>query len=235
MSARGGVRALVFLTAVVSALLTVSAPAEPAARWGWLGVRIRDLSEQEMDEISKRHGLREGFGVLIVEVMKDTPAEASGLRSNDLVVAFGERPVVDTRTLQRLIARAGVGEMVRLVVLRGEGRQRVSVRLAPMPDSVAAERVAIEFGFVIRDPDAQPELGGRRPPAAVPAVAAVLRGGRAEQAGLRAGDVLVEVNGRPVVTLDAVRAALLDVSLDTALPLVVRRDDARVALVLPAP
>jgi serine protease Do len=236
MDARGGRHALLLaVVAVLSALLVTSAIVEPATRWGWLGVRIRDLSEQEMNDISKRHGLREGFGVLIVEVMKDTPAEAAGLRSNDLVVGFHDRPVVDTRTLQRLISRAGVNETVQITVLRVDGRQRVSVRLAPMPDAVAAERVAVEFGFVIREPDAQPELGGRRPPSSLPAVSAVLRGSRAEQAGLKAGDVLVEVNGRPVVTLDAVRAALLDVSLDSALSLVVRRDDARVAVLVPAP
>ena len=58
-------------------LLVPMAPADPAwAAWGWLGVRIRDLSEQEMEEISQKYGLREGFGVVIVDVMKETPAEA---------------------------------------------------------------------------------------------------------------------------------------------------------------
>ena len=223
----------------LSAVLLLLGPwvgdGEAANRWGWLGVRIRDLSEQEMNEISQRHGIQEGFGVLIVEVIKETPAEASGLRSGDLVVGFHDRPVVDTRTLQRLISRAGVGEAVALTVLRREeGRRRVSVRLAPMPDAVAAERVAAEFGFLIRDPEPQPEPGGRRP-SAVPSVAAVLRGSRAERAGLKVGDILVEVNGRPVVTLDAVRAALLNASLEQALSLVVRRDDTRVALLVPAP
>ena len=70
-------------------------------RWAWLGVRIRDLSEQEMEEISQRYGLREGFGVVIVEVIKETPAAAAGLRTGDLVVAFSDRPVADTRSLQR--------------------------------------------------------------------------------------------------------------------------------------
>ncbi|MGH7419967.1 MAG: hypothetical protein ACREKB_19520, partial [Candidatus Rokuibacteriota bacterium] len=59
------------------ALLLVGVLAAPVAqaatRWGWLGVRIRDLSEQEMEEISKRFGLREGFGAVIVEVIKETP------------------------------------------------------------------------------------------------------------------------------------------------------------------
>ena len=225
-------RALAALLLVAG--LAVGAPTEAATRWGWLGVRIRDISEQEMNEISQRHGLREGFGVLIVEVMKETPAETSGLRDGDLVVGFRDRPVVDTRTLQRLISRAGVGETVQLTVLRrDQGRRDVAVRLAPMPEPVAAERVAGEFGFLVRDPEALAEPGGRR--AAGPAVAAVFRGSRAEAAGLRVGDVILEINGRPVVTVDAVRAELLEVSLERPLPLTVRRDEARVPLVVDSP
>ena len=224
---------------VAAALLLVLAgtdalPATP--RWGWLGVRIRDLSEQEMDEISQRHGLREGFGAVIVEVIKETPAELAGLRSGDLVVAFKDRPVVDTRTLQRYVAAAGVGETVTLTVLRRElGRRPVQVRLGPMPDPVAAERVAAEYGFLVRDPEAQPELGGARPPAGAPAVAVVLPKSRAEIAGLAAGDVLVEVNGKPVATLDAVRDILLTVRDKASLALVVRRGNERLSFVLQGP
>jgi S1-C subfamily serine protease len=224
---------------VAAALLLVLAgtdalPATP--RWGWLGVRIRDLSEQEMDEISQRHGLREGFGAVIVEVIKETPAELAGLRSGDLVVAFKDRPVVDTRTLQRYVAASGVGETVTLTVLRRDlGRRPVQVRLGPMPDPVAAERVAAEYGFLVREPEAQPELGGARPPAGAPAVALVLPKSRAEIAGLAAGDVLVEVNGKPVATLDAVRDILLTVRDKASLALVVRRGNERLSFVLQGP
>src|SRR5215831_14133711 len=101
------------LFVVLGLVLGLAAQAE-AVTWGWLGVRIRDLSEQEMDEISQKHGLREGFGALIVEVIKETPADVAGLQMGDLVVAFKDRPVVDTRTLQRYVAAAGVGETVTL-------------------------------------------------------------------------------------------------------------------------
>jgi serine protease Do len=206
--------------------------AEASGRWGWLGVRIRDLSEQEMEEISKRFGMREGFGAVIVEVIKETPAAAAGLQTGDLVVAFRDRPVVDTRTLQRAIASTAVGDSVKLTVLRREeGRRPVQVKIGAMPDAVAAERVAAEYGFLVRDPEAQPELGGARPPA-VPSVAAVLPRSRAERAGLQVGDVLTEVNGRPVVTLDAVREALLAAGPDGPLPLIVRRDRERVTVTL---
>ena len=216
---------------LVGALLAPAAQAGP--RWGWLGVRIRDLSEQEMEEISKRFGLREGFGAVIVEVIKETPAAEAGLRIGDLVVAFRDRPVVDTRSLQKAIASTTVGETVPLTVLRREeGRQPVQVKVGVMPASVAAERVAAEYGFLVRDPETQAEPGGARPPA-VPSVAAVLPRSRAERAGLQVGDVLTEVNGRPVVTLDAVREALLAAGPDGPLPLVVRRDRERVPVTLP--
>ena len=218
-------------------LLVPMAPADPAwAAWGWLGVRIRDLSEQEMEEISQKYGLREGFGVVIVEVMKETPAEASGLKSGDLVVAFRDRPVVDTRTLQRLIASTSAGETVPLTVLRRDtGRRGVTVRVGVMPDTVAADRVALEFGFLVRDPDAQGEGAPARLSEGPPAVGVVLARSSAETAGLQVGDVLVEVNGRPVLTLAAAREALLASSLERPLPLVIRRDSERVPLLLKTP
>lgn len=225
--------------ALLACLVAAAPGGDAAARWGWLGVRIRDLSEQEMNEISQRHGIREGFGVMIVEVMKETPAETSGLRDGDVVVGFRDRPVVDTRTLQRLISRAGVGETVQLTVLRREvGRRPIAVQLAPMPEPVAAERVSAEFGFLVRDPEVGPGTGpgtGARAPGSVPAVAAVFRGSRAEAAGLKVGDVVVEINGRPVVTLEAVRAALVETPLERPLPLTVRRDETRLPLVVDSP
>src|SRR3990172_7640529 len=96
---------------VVVAALALPVVAQ-AVTWGWLGVRIRDLSEQEMEEISTRHGIREGFGALIVEVLKDTPAARGGLKKGDLVVAFRARLVVDPRGLQRLVAAPPAGQEV---------------------------------------------------------------------------------------------------------------------------
>ncbi len=213
----------------LGALLTVAA-VDATPRWGWVGVRIRDLSEQEMNEISQKFGLREGFGAMIVEVLKETPAESSGLKAGDVVVAVRGRPVVDTRTLQRYIGSATIGETVPMTVLRGtEGRRPVSVRVGPMPDAVVAERVAAEYGFFVREPDGQPELGGARP-SSVPLVAGVVPKSRAAAAGLQPGDVLLEVNGRPVTTMAAVREALLGVSPDAPLGLVVRRERERVVV-----
>ena len=204
-----------------------------AATWGWLGVRIRDLSEQEMEEISTRHGIREGYGALIVEVLKETPAARAGLQNGDLVVAFRDRLVVDTRALQRLVAATPAGQEVVVTVLRREeGRRALRVSVEAMPQAMVAERVAAEFGFVVRDP--QEERESLRP-SGVPAIAVVLRGSQADRAGLKAGDVIVEVNGRPVLSRQAVGDALVDVALDQPLRLTVRREGEPLALTVAPP
>jgi S1-C subfamily serine protease len=221
---------------VLAVLLALGAEAALARPWAWLGVRIRDLSEQEMDEIAKRHGIREGFGVVIVEVLEGAPAARAGVKSGDIVVALGERPVTETRMLQRLIARASTESDTRLTVLRPEGRRQVAVRLAAMPPDVMGDRVAAEFGFVLRDPQAPAGAPGRLGPAdGSPTVAAVLQGSPAAQAGMQVGDVLVEVGDRPVVTREAVRESLAETALDRPLRLGVRRGDQRLSLTLVAP
>lgn len=216
---------------VALALLVAHGLAEAAApRWGWMGVRIRDLSEQEIEEISQKFGLREGFGAVIVDLMKDAPAETSGLKPGDVVVAVRGKPVVDTRALQRFIAAANVGDTVPMTVLRrNEGRRPVSVRLGAMPDNVIADRVAAEYGFSLREPD---ELAAARPSPGPPSVAVVVPKSRAELAGLKTNDVLVEIAGRPVETMAAVRDALKAITPDEALALVVQRDQARVPIAM---
>ena len=215
-------------------LLVGLASAADARQWSWLGVRIRDLSEQEMEEIAARHGIREGFGVLIVEIIEGGPAASAGLKNGDVVVAFGARPVTETRMLD---------QESELTVLRAEGRRLVKVRLVSMPRAMVGERVAAEIGFVMRDPEGAGELPSRGPipppsrrlAVGTPAIAAVLKGSAAEKAGLEVGDVILQVNDQPVLTRDAARDALADVPVDGPLRLTLRRGESRVSVTLPSP
>jgi serine protease Do len=220
---------------VLAGLLLIAAAgsAVDAAQWAWLGVRIRDLSEQEGDEISKRHGLREGFGVLIIEVMEGTPAEKAGLKNGDLVVGFEERQVTETRLLQRLIASAGPGRDVRLTILRAEGRRRLEVKLASMPRSVVGERIGAEFGFVVREPETSGPSGVSV--VIVPTVAVVVPRSPADRAGLEVGDVILQVGERMVLTREEMREALADASLEAPLRLTFARGSNRQSVTLRPP
>jgi serine protease Do len=215
-------------------VMAIAASTVEARPWSWLGVRIRDLSEHEMDELAGRHGIAEGFGVLIVEVMENTPAMRGGMRPGDIVVAFEGRPVTDTRLLQRLIARTPVDSDVQLTVLRREGRQPLPVRLIAMPRAIAGERLAAEFGFVLREQES-PAGPGVHPAPSAPAVTFVARGSVAEKAGLEVGDVLLQINEQAVLTRDAAREALGEMTASRPLHLTVRRGTGQISLTLGPP
>jgi serine protease Do len=223
------VYASVVCQTITAVILLAPAVLDAARPWAWLGVRIRDISEQEMDELAVRHGIREGFGVVIVDVLAETPAARAGLKSGDVVVGLNDRPITETRLLQRLIASAAPDSEVRLVVLRrGEGRRAMPVRLMTMPREVAGERVAALFGFALREPP----QGDAPATAGTPVVAAVERGGAAARGGVRPGDVVLQVNEQPVISREAARGALADASPDRPLRLVVRRGEERTTLTL---
>ena len=224
------------LLGVLALVLLALTSAAEARTWSWLGVRIRDLSEQEMEEVSKRHGIREGYGVVVVDVMEDTPAARAGMRNGDIVVAFEGRPVTDTRLLQRLIARASVDQDIRLTVLRTDGRRPLAVRLVSMPRPVAGERVAAEFGFLLRDAEGPRDTSIRlQSSTATPSVTVVVRGSSAQKAGLEVGDVILQINEQPVVTRDAVQETMSDVPLDRTLRLTVLREGRHLPLSLAGP
>jgi S1-C subfamily serine protease len=222
------------VAAVLGLALLLAAAGVEARGWPWLGVRIRDLSESEMDELAKAHGIREGFGVVIVDVMEGTPAQRAGVKSGDIVVAVDDRPVTDTRALQRLISAGPVEREARLTVLRPEGRRPLVVRLQAMPRAVVGERVAAEFGFILRDPDPQSDVAARRPVSNPPTVTMVVRGSSAERAGLESGDVILQINDTAVITRDAAREALAELAPEQPFTLTVRRGDRRLALDVPA-
>jgi len=213
-------------------LLAASAQAQ-----GWLGVRIRDLSEMEMDEISARHGIREGYGVVIVAVLENSPAARSAIRAGDVVVGFAGRPIVDSRTFQRVVGNAPLDRDLALTVLRNDGRRQLKVRLAPMPVEIVGERVAAELGFALRE--ASPGQAGSTWPDPVDSLSVVVDvfpGSEAERGGLEPGDVLRLINDEPLRSFRHAAQLLARLPAGEAIRLVVRRgpEDA-VPLILARP
>jgi serine protease Do len=228
--ARRAGRALRALLA--AGLLVALLPASGGAgeEWGWLGVRIRDLTEQEMEELSAKLGVREGYGVLIAEVITETPAQAAGLRDGDLIVAIDGRPVTETRILQRVIGNTPAGREITLSVLRDRRRQDVRAHVGQMPPEMVAERIALEFGFFVRD---VPPDNPAAPASRAPVVAAVTEGSSAARAGLMVGDRIRALNARAIDSMEAFRHLAREVLLRDPLELRVERRGEQLTLSLP--
>jgi len=163
---------------------------------GWLGVVIQDVT----DELASAFGVRERDGVLVADVMKGGPAETAGLRAGDIVVELNGMRIREVPDLQRRVAGVAPGERVRVVVLRDGARQPVTVTIAEMPteEPLAALAGAEGFGMQVEplSPGAAERLNLSVSQGVL--VVEVAGGGPADRAGLRRGDVILELGRQPV-------------------------------------
>jgi serine protease Do len=87
---------------------------------GWTGIaRIAELNEDTAAEL----GLREQRGVVVLELVRGSPAVRAGLEPGDVLTAVEGRPIESAAQLRNELARAAVGSTLRLRVVR-DGRSR---------------------------------------------------------------------------------------------------------------
>ncbi len=97
-------------------------------RRGWLGVRIQTVSP----EIAESLGLDNPRGALVAGVMKNSPAEAGGVKQGDVIIQFDNGNVTESRKLPRMVAETNVGKDVPVRVWRDGKEVNLTVRLGEL-------------------------------------------------------------------------------------------------------
>ena len=92
--------------------------AKGKVEWGWLGVSIGEVSEDDLERLK----LTEAKGVLVRSVMPGEPADQGGVRANDVILVVDGNRLDSPRDLQRVVSATPVGKKVRVVLVR-EGKQ----------------------------------------------------------------------------------------------------------------
>ncbi|NEQ85155.1 MAG: PDZ domain-containing protein, partial [Moorea sp. SIO2I5] len=96
------------------------------------GVRMTtltpELAQENNNDPNSVFLLPEVNGVLVVQVMPDTPAADAGMRRGDIIVQIDGRPVTNATQLQRLVENSGVNKVLEIKVRRGKQTTSVFVR-----------------------------------------------------------------------------------------------------------
>jgi serine protease Do len=167
---------------------------------GWLGVVIQELTP----ELAKHFRVSEG--VLVSQVYTGSPAEAAGLKRGDVIVEISGKKISKYRELQSIIAGETVGDTVPLKIVRDGGEMSVSVKVAERSAQQLAEDQQKQgteesktgLGIVASDISAETaERYGITTKQGV-IVLQVDENSAADAAGIMAGDVIHEMNGKPV-------------------------------------
>ncbi|MBW4654821.1 MAG: trypsin-like peptidase domain-containing protein [Kaiparowitsia implicata GSE-PSE-MK54-09C] len=99
----------------------------------YLGVRMATLTPDLRRNINQRSGItvQEDQGVLIMEVLPNSPAAKAGIRPGDVLTSLGEETVQSSEQVQQIVERSRVGSEL-VVELRRNG-QPLSFTLSPEP------------------------------------------------------------------------------------------------------
>ncbi len=104
---------------------------------GWLGVSIQDLTP----DLAARFGVTDPNGVLISDVLEDSPAEKAGFQQGDVIVEFDGKVVEDATQLKNVVAVTEVGKSVPVTMIRDSRIQTLRVTIGEQPERVARARL----------------------------------------------------------------------------------------------
>jgi serine protease Do len=164
---------------------------------GWLGVSIQPLTS----ELANSFGVKDTKGVLISDVVPDSPAGKAGLKPGDILLEFeGKRTEVPS-DLQRAVGLATPGQDTKVKVWRDGHERTLDVKIGDAPDEREAQQrgggrgsTPTVLGMEVRPitPDVARQLNLRTSEGVI--VARVDEGSPAAEAGIQRGDVIREIN-----------------------------------------
>ena len=174
---------------------------------GFLGVTLQALTP----DLAKSFGPEVAEGILISEVQPGSPAAKANLKPGDIIVRVEGRPVKTLEQLQELVAAQAPGAKVALEIVRNGKPQTLGVVLAERQGAAAAQPPATPtnfLGIVVQDltPDLAARLGYRQETGVF--VAEVEAGSPAEAVGIKPGDLIEEVDGKPARSVAEYNAAV---------------------------
>ncbi|HKY07743.1 MAG TPA: PDZ domain-containing protein, partial [Candidatus Binatia bacterium] len=197
---------------------------------GYLGVLIQKVTP----EIAESLGMEKSQGALVANVSKDGPAEKAGVKVGDVIVEFDGKEVRDSGDLPIIVARTPVDKKVRMKVLRDKKETILNVAVGELKDEevVATAPEKGELGLTVQrlTPQMAESLGLERVEGVV--VTAVEAASAADEAGIRRGDIIVEVDRKSVRTVDDYKKAIAGVRKGRGVLFLVRRGDSTLFLAL---
>jgi len=189
----------------------------------WVGIGLQDITP----DLMKFFNLKEKAGVLISQVYAGSPAETAGLKVGDVVIEVDGVKTQKSQDVVREVLKKQVGQRVNFVVLREGKRTEISVTTAQMPEKIG-ERGPLQptkewFGLRVSNitPDLARQLGLKKAEGVV--IAGVEPNSVAQTAGLKVGDIILEVNRQKVLSEDDYRSVMEKAKPDQGILILIDR------------
>jgi serine protease Do len=201
----------------------------------WIGVQVQNLTP----ELAKSYGLPSTSGALVADVVPGSPAAKAGMLAGDVLTRFDGKAVDSSSALPVLVSLTESGREAAVELWRNGKRETKNIRLEARPSQEGAkarvERSSGGFGLSLRPltPELRQELGTGQTQGAF--VSEVAPGSAAARAGLRPGDLVTEVQGKPVAGPAELASVLEKLSSGQVVRLKVARGNSKSFIALEKP
>ncbi len=179
---------------------------------GWLGVGIQDISKQ----VAEYYGIKSRKGVLVTEVFPNDPAGLAGIEPQDIILSINGKEVGTAREITGMIANIGVGETVKIKVLRNGETMTFKVKIAKREETKIAARSTskekqAELGISVNN--ITPEIARRfnLKEAKGVIVTGVEPDSKAEESGIRMHDIIKEINHNSIATVSDLNKVISEI------------------------
>jgi len=172
---------------------------------GWLGVGIQNITQ----EMADYYNLGDQKGVLVSQVYEGDPADKGGIKPQDIITGVNGKKISSTRELSRIIADTIVGKEISIDIIRDGRKKRLYVVIARRDDSQTGELSSItsqkEDKLDMNVELLNDQLASRfqinsKEEGVI--VVNVKAGGKADNAGIQPGDIIVEINRESITSVD---------------------------------
>ncbi len=130
---------LTFLASMITAAPVKAKKHKGGSKTGWLGVYIQDITKDMKEALD----LKSKRGVLVRDVIEDSPADEAGIKQEDVIIKFDGKKVLNSSNLTRLIRGSSPGEEVELKILRDGKEKTLTVTLGKRP----RDQLSYEYEF----------------------------------------------------------------------------------------
>ena len=200
---------------------------------GWMGVSIQQVTPA----LAKSFDLKEKQGALVAQVVSGGPAEKAGIEQGDIILGFDGKEIAESKDLPRIVASTPVGKTVTVKLLRNGKAVDRQVKVGEMEEKVDISKLPSShktLGIAVQNltPEIAKELGVKKDTGIV--VTQVEPGSPAADAGVQTGDVIRQVNRKPVKNVeDFVEKVEKATDKDNVLLLIQRGQNSLFAAVTP--
>ena len=205
---------------------------------GWLGVLIQDVTQ----ELAESFAMQKPTGALVSKVLDGSPAEKAGLRTGDIILNFAGATIERSSDLPPMVGNTHVGDKIPVEIIRDGKRQKSTIDIGALPEEQSelaggpeAEKSKLDakLKIAVVEPTRQ-----QREQAQINEGGVLIENiaeGPAYSAGLRSGDVILQINNRKISGLKQFRELVDGLEAGKTVPILIQRQGGPLFLAMKVP